>query len=136
MPGARKARVARRKEAPVRRTGVILDFVFEAGLLHAVVRNLEDEPALRVRTVFDKEFRGLGGTRAMNSLALFENIEFLAPGREIRTLVDTTAAYFARREPTRLTATVSYQTAGGEPRRTTTEHDLGIYREIAYVPQE
>ncbi len=72
----------------------------------------------------------------MNSLALFQNIEFLAPGREIRTLVDTTAAYFARREPTRLTATVSYQTVRGEPRRTTMEHDLGIYREIAYIPQE
>ena len=136
MPGARRARVARRGDATVRRPGVIVDFVFEAGLLYAAVRNLEDEPALRVTTVFDKAFRGLGGTRTMNSLALFRNIEFLAPGREIRTLVDTTAAYFARPEPTRLTATVSYQMASGEPRRTTTEHDLGIYREIAYIPQE
>jgi hypothetical protein len=121
---------------PAGRPGVILDFVFERGLLHAVVRNLDDVPALKVKTVFDKEFHGLGGGRAMNSLLLFQNVEFLAPGREIRTLVDTSAAYFARREPTRLRATVSYQTPSGELRTTTMEHDLGIYREIAYISQE
>ena len=68
----------------------------------------------------------------MNELGLFRNIEFLAPGREIRTLLDSSAAYFAREEPTTLTATISYRTPGGEEREGTVAHDLAIYQELAY----
>jgi hypothetical protein len=85
---------------------VIVDFAFERGLLFVGLRNVGDSPALEVSTSFDKPFRGLGGTREMNDLRLFRKVEFLAPGREIRTLVDSSAAYFERDEPTILTATV------------------------------
>ena len=71
----------------------------------------------------------------MNKLRLFRKIEFLAPGKEIRTLLDSSAAYFARKEPTLLTATVTYRTAAGERRRGTITHDLAIYRDLAYVPE-
>ncbi len=114
---------------------VIVDFEFERGLLFVGVRNLGARPVLEVVTEFDKPFRGLGGSREMNGLGLFKRIEFLAPGKEIRTLLDTSAAYFAREEPTRLTATVSYRTAAGERRRHSIAHDLTIYRDLAYVPQ-
>jgi hypothetical protein len=114
---------------------VIVDFQFERGLLFVGVRNLGARPVLEVTTEFDKPFRGLGGSRDMNGLALFRRIEFLAPGKEIRTLLDTSAAYFARKEPTLLTAAVSYRTAAGERRRHAISHDLSIYRELAYVPQ-
>ncbi|MGH3130827.1 MAG: hypothetical protein ACRDNX_08425, partial [Gaiellaceae bacterium] len=76
---------------------VIVDFEFERGLLYVALRNLGDRPALKVSCAFDKQFRGLGGEREMNALRLFRNVEFLAPGKEIRTLVDTSAAYFARK---------------------------------------
>jgi hypothetical protein len=114
---------------------VIVDFEFERGLLFVGVRNLGARPALEVSTRFDKPFRGLGGTRKMNGLALFKRIEFLAPRKEIRTLLDSSAAYFARDEPTLLTATVSYRTAAGERRRHAITHDLSIYRDLAYVPE-
>ena len=71
----------------------------------------------------------------MNGLALFRRIEFLAPGRDLRTLLDSSAAYFGRDEPTVLTATVAYRTPGGERRNYTITHDLSIYRELAYVPE-
>lgn len=114
---------------------VIVDFEFERGLLFVGVRNLGVRPALEVATEFDKPFRGLGGSCEMNGLRLFRRIEFLAPGKEIRTLLDTSAAYFARKEPTLLTATVSYRTATGERRRHAISHDLSIYRDLAYIPQ-
>ena len=114
---------------------VIVDFEFERGLLSIVVRNLGDRSALDVKVEFDKPFKGLGGAREMNRLALFTRIRFLAPGKEIRTLLDSSAAYFARKEPTRLTATVSYRTAAGERRRHAITHDLSIYRDLAYVPE-
>jgi hypothetical protein len=114
---------------------VIVDFEFERGLLYVAVRNLGDRPALDVRTVFDKPFKGLGGSREIERLNLFRRIRFLAPGRKIRTLLDTSTAYFARKEPMVLTATVSYRTAAGEQRRHSITHDLSIYRDLAYVPE-
>jgi hypothetical protein len=114
---------------------VIVDFAFEDGLLFVAVRNLGDQPAFDVKTEFDKSFTGLGGSREMNRMALFRRIRFLAPGKEIRTLVDSSARYFARKEPTLLSATVSYRTAAGERRRHSISHDLSIYRDLAYVPE-
>jgi hypothetical protein len=114
---------------------VILDVVFEDGLLYLALRNLGCRPALDVSCSFDKPFRGLGGERPLNELRLFRKLPFLAPGREIRTLLDSTAAYFARREPARLQATLSWRTTAGEKRRTTIVHDLAVYRELAYVPR-
>jgi hypothetical protein len=114
---------------------VIVDFEFDRGLLFVAVRNLGDRPVLDVQTTFDKPFKGLGGAREIDRLRLFKRIRFLAPGREIRTLLDSSTAYFARKEPTVLTATVSYRTAAGERRRHSITHDLSIYRDLAYVPE-
>ncbi len=114
---------------------VIVDFEFERGLLFVGVRNLGDRPALDVKIEFDKAFTGLGGSREANRLALFRRLRFLAPRKEIRTLLDSSAAYFARKEPTLLTATVSYRTAAGERRRHSITHDLSIYRDLAYLPE-
>jgi hypothetical protein len=114
---------------------VIVDFEFERGLLFVVVRNLGDRPALDVKVGFDKPFKGLGGSREMNKLALFRRIRFLAPGREIRTFLDSSAAYFARKEPVLLTANVSYRDAAGERRKVSITHDLSIYRDLAYLPE-
>jgi hypothetical protein len=114
---------------------VIVDFEFERGLLSIVIRNVSDCAALDVKVEFDKVFTGLGGTREMNGLALFSKLRFLAPGREVRALLDSSAAYFARKEPTLLTATVSYRTPAGELRRDAITHDLAIYRDLAYLPE-
>ena len=57
----------------------------------------------------------------------------LAPGKEIRTLVDSSAAYFARKEPTKLEIAVTYRDEDGARRQATIAHDLGIYRDLAYV---
>jgi hypothetical protein len=114
---------------------VIVDFEFEQGLLFVSVRNLGDRPVLDVSTSFDKPFRGLGGRREMNGMQLFKRIRFLAPGREIRTLVDSSAAYFARKEPALLTATVSYLAADGKRSSHAITHDLSIYRDLAYRPE-
>jgi hypothetical protein len=114
---------------------VIVDFEFERGLLFVVLRNLGERPALDVKVEFDKPFTGLGGARQMNRLALFAKTRFLAPGKEIRTLLDSSSAYFARKEPTLLTATVSYRTAVQKRSSHLITHDLSIYRDLAYLPE-
>jgi hypothetical protein len=112
---------------------VSVDFIFEDGLLHAMVANIGERPALKVSCRFEPAFRGLGGSVEVSRLPLFRNIEYLAPGKEIRTLVDSSAAYFARKEPTKLEVAVTYRDEDGARRQATIAHDLGIYRDLAYV---
>jgi hypothetical protein len=112
---------------------VIVDVDFDRGLLFLVVRNIGERPALDVATRFDRKLLGLGGRRDVAALPLFRNIPFLAPGKEIRTLLDSAASWFARKRATKITARVTYRDADGEEYRGTMAHDLEIYREIAYV---
>jgi hypothetical protein len=112
---------------------VIVDFIFDDGLLFVAVQNIGDKPAYKVSVEFDPPFRGVEGTRQVSQLLMFRNIEFLAPWKEIATFLDTSAAYFRRGEPTRISAAVSWRDAAGRGHSATIQHDLNIYREIGYV---
>jgi len=118
------------------RPDVIVDFVFEDGMLFVSVQNIGSQPALQVHVEFEPPFKGLGGTASIPDLPLFHNIEFLAPSRSVRTLLDSSAAYFARKEPEQITATASYGDRSGQKFSSTMRHDLSIYREIAFIPKE
>ena len=115
---------------------VILDVVFERGLLFLVVANIGERPAHRVRIRFEQPFTGIGGTRKMQRLALFRRLEFLAPGQSIEAFLDRSASYFARDEPTQLTAAFSWRTPEGERRSSTIHHDLEIYRDLGFIERE
>ncbi len=106
--------------------------MFEAGFFHLELVNLGRRPALNVSCRFEKPLSGADGT-IVTQLPLFENVPFLMPGKRIRTLLDLSAAYFARGEPTTFTATVSYQDRNGRRHRTAIEHNLEIYRDLMYL---
>ena len=115
------------------RPDVIVEFLFDRGLLSIAVRNIGDRPAFKVSVAFDKKIVGMGGAKEISALALFRNIEFLGPGREIAAFVDSSRSYFARQEPTELSLRVSYRDADGIAYETTIVHDLEIYRELGYL---
>lgn len=120
-------------EVPRRAPEVIVEFLFDRGLLSIAVRNIGERPAARVAVTFDKKITGLGGSKEISGLALFKNIEFLGPGREIVTLLDTSSSYFQRKQPTKVSARVSYQDLDQKKYEATINHDLEIYRELSYV---
>jgi hypothetical protein len=115
---------------------VLVDVVFDRGLLFLVVANTGDRPALEVRVKFDRAFTGVGGTKRMHRLALFRKLEFLAPRKSIEVFLDRSDAYFARGEPTELTARVAWRTPEGARRAATIRHDLEIYRDLGYLERE
>jgi hypothetical protein len=115
---------------------VILDVVFDRGLLFVVVANIGDRPAHRVRIRFDEPFSGVGGTKRIDRLTLFRKLEFLAPHKSIPVFLDRSAAYFAREEPLQLTAAIAWRTPEGERRSSTIHHDLAIYRDLGFVDRE
>jgi len=137
---AKKKDVA--KSAKQRSTGqtesapeVIVDFVFDDGLLFVAIENIGQKPALKVAVRFDKKISGLGGSCEISALPLFRNIEFMAPGKQIVTLLDSSASYFGRNEPTKIAARISYRDSEGKEFESTIQHDLEIYKEISYIPK-
>ncbi len=119
----------------VPRPEVIFDIDFADGLLFVSLRNIGSRPAYGVKTHLSPPCKGLGGTQAVNELPVFAGIEFFAPGKEIRFLLDSAAAWFARREPATVTAQLVYADDRGNSYETAVTHNLEIYRSLAYVPR-
>lgn len=112
---------------------VILDFIFDDGLFFISIDNIGDKPAYKVSVKFDCRLLGVNGTKEISALPLFQNIEFLAPHKRIVAFLDQSSSYFARKEPTKISALVSYLDSEQRKYAVTINHDLEIYREIGFV---
>src|SRR5689334_16772078 len=86
----------------VGRPDVIVEFLFDCGQFHIAIRNIGNRPALGISIKFSKKFSGAGGAKDVSGMSLFRNIEFLGPGREIATFLDTSHSYFQREQPTKV----------------------------------
>ena len=115
------------------RPEVIVEFLFDRGLLYISVNNIGNRPALSVSVKFDKKILGLGGTREISALAVFKNIEFLGPQREIVSLLDSSSSYFRRKQPTKISAAITYQDSEKRRYEVSIKHDLEIYRDLVFV---
>ena len=116
------------------RPDVIVEVLFDRGLFQISIKNIGDLPAIGVSIKFDKKIVGLGGSKEISALPLFRNIEFFGPGREIVTLLDTSHSYFARKQPTKISARITYSDSAKNKYEMSINHDLEIYRELTYLP--
>ena len=112
---------------------VIVDFIFDQGLLFISVKNISINPVYRVSVKFDRKLYGINGTKEISALPLFKNIEFMPPQKEITTFMDTSISYFSRKYPTKIAVKISYFDFSGNKYSHTIKHDLEIYREIGYL---
>jgi hypothetical protein len=109
--------------------GVIVDVVFEDGVLYLELANLSDRPALAVACTFDPPLVDAAG-RDVGKLRLFKKMEFLGPRRQVRTLLNSVTGITGR---ARTTVTIKYKRPGDRTFTTTAvTHDLAVYRELAY----
>lgn len=115
------------------RPEVILEFLFDRGLLYISVSNIGSRPAVRVSVKFNKKILGLGGTKEISALAVFKNIEFLGPRREITTLLDSSSSYFNSKQPTKISALVAYQDLEKHRYEISIKHDLEIFRDLIFL---
>ena len=91
-------------------TVVVVDVVFDAGLLYLELVNLGDDPAVDVTSSFEPALVDAHG-RDVSELLLFRRLGFLAPGRRIRTLLGPSSAYSES-----VAVEVQYSGAGSERR--------------------
>jgi hypothetical protein len=118
------------------RPDVIIEFLFDQGLLQLALRNIGDRPAIAISVKFDKKILGLGGAKEISGLPVFQRVEFLGPGREIVVFVDQSHSYFARKQPTKISARISYSDSEKQKYDATINHDLEIYRNLPYLTFE
>jgi len=129
-----RSRVSGRGRRPtVTSPHVIFEILFLEGMLWMVVRNIGPKPAFHIRIQFEQSFKGLEGTKRMDTLPLFKQLEFLGPDREIQTVLDRGAAYFQRNEPVRLVARASFEEETGRRYETGSIHNLEVFRDLGYV---
>jgi hypothetical protein len=113
-----------------RRPEVIVDFDVRDGLLFVTLKNIGDASAYEVTTQFDPSFRGLDGQRVVTAMDVFRRVEFMPPGKAFVQLIDPLALYVKRKEPSLLTATMSYRDRDGAQYRDLIKHDLRIYFDL------
>lgn len=137
----RKSQTARSKkltpnsaiDAGRRRPEVIVEFIFDRGLLFISVNNIGDRPATKVSVKFNQKITGLNGTKIISALPMFKNIEFLGPRREVVTLLDASDSYFRRKQPTEISVRIAYTDSEDQKYQATIKHNLEIYRDVHYV---
>jgi hypothetical protein len=110
---------------------VIVDFVFDRGLLSILVKNLGTRPAFAVRVEFSHKLMGAGSTE-ISALPLFRKLEFLPGGKGISTILDSSWSYFRSKQPVEITTRISYQDARDRKFSHSIRHNLEIYRAIGY----
>ena len=122
-------------DEPGRRPEVIVEFLFDRGLLFISVNNIGERAAFKVSVKFDHKFTGLGGSKEVSKLPLFRSLQFLGPQREIVTFLDSSDSYFRRKEPVDITARISYQDADSRQYKEVIRHNLEVFRELVYLDQ-
>jgi hypothetical protein len=122
-PGKDRSRISSDPE-------VIIDFIFEEEAFYIAVRNISDRPLYFVKAQFDPPILGIGGQEAVGKLPVFNREYFLVPGKEIVTFLDSSQAYFERKEPTRITIRLTYRDFRGRIYKVEFHHDLEIYQKL------
>ncbi len=111
---------------------VIVDFIFEDGLLFVAIKNIGPKAAYNIAVQFNPAFNGVEGKNVAEQ-ALFKSTLFLPPGKEIRTFVDSSHSYFEHKQPLHIIADVFYENKSGQKFEETIQHNLEIYQDIAYT---
>jgi hypothetical protein len=122
-----------KKRKPFPDPYVIVDFLFDRGVISISVKNIGSRPAFAVRVEFSHKLMGVEGTVEVSALPLFQALAFLPGGKEISTFLDTSASYFRGNQPKQITTRIVYSDFRGVKFSNSIHHNLEIYRDIGYT---
>jgi hypothetical protein len=122
-----------KKQEPFPDPYVIVDFLFDRGVLSISIKNIGIRPAFGVRVEFSHKLMGVEGTVEVSALPLFRALAFLPGGKEISTLLETSASYFRSKQPTQITTRIFYSDYRDVKFSNSIRHNLEIYRDIGHT---
>lgn len=115
---------------------VYFDVRTEGGLIYLVVKNIGRTVATRVKLSFTPELRCSRNDHLLGEVGFIKNgIESMPPNYEIRTLVDSSPAYFRKEElPLKYDVETTYYGGVESKKRVTNQLlDLSAYKGVSYV---
>lgn len=78
------------------------------------------------------EIIGPDGETPINGINLFRHLEFFAPGREFRVLIGYAQTYFSSKQPTTVTADISYHDQSSKGYTESITHNLLIFKDLPH----
>ncbi|MCP1676410.1 hypothetical protein J2T57_003571 [Natronocella acetinitrilica] len=130
MPGPLRRRLEAVTDG---RPDVVLDVLFDDGLLYLTLQNLGSAHAHDVHVRFDRSIRAVEGTRDITALEIFRDLAFLPVGKRIEVFLDTSGNFFAQQGDTEFVAHIRFHDATGRQYQHRARHNLAVYRDLGYV---
>lgn len=113
---------------------ILLDVLFDKGLLYLVIKNHSNVEAYDIQVNFDKDFSGIKGTQQVSGFTIFKKLAYLPPMKEIKIFWDVAISYFSRNEPTEVEVFIKWFDYTRENNFTKhIFHDISIYKELGYI---
>jgi len=124
----------RKQTEPASTPNVIVDVLFESGLLFISVENIGFLPAHKIRITFDQPILGIDG-KPINDLILFKQLEYLPPGKQLTCFLNRADLYFRSDAPAQFVVTVDFQDDREQEFQNQIRHNLSIYEDINIVTE-
>lgn len=120
--------------APPHRPRVLLDVEHRDSLFYLVLENHGDDPALDVKTGFDRPLGVERNEADLSELPAFTEVPYMVPGKTVEVFFGTATELLPKdRDAGEVTATVTYRDTDGRRYADTVTHDLEIYRHAGSV---
>lgn len=111
---------------------LIIDFDIDVELVFLSIKNCSNSPALNVSIKPSQSILGLGGTKNIAKLSIFNEIKYLAPHKEIRIFIDSYDSFFQNLKRDDISFDISYRDENKYDYKKKIQHDLSIYRDMIF----
>jgi len=112
---------------------VIFDVIFDKGVFVFSIKNITHLPAFSVRVNFDKKIMGVQGKVEISKLKIFQQLDYLAPHKEIKVFLDSASAYFQRKGPTKFIALIKWLDSEKKAFHRKIPHNLNAYKDLGFI---
>lgn len=112
---------------------VIVDFIFDRGMLFIALVNIGKAPAYSILVEFNREIQGVEGSKLISQMPLFRRMEFMPPQKKIVAFIDSSASYFQREQPAEIETVIAFKNRRGRSFLNRIKHNLNVYRDIGYI---
>jgi hypothetical protein len=111
---------------------IIVDFEVDAELVFLVVKNTGRAPALNLKIKPTAAIIGLEGKTDIAKLSIFEEISYLAPGKEIKIFVDSYESFFRHLKDWLISFALNYKDERDRWHKAKITHNLEIYSDLIF----
>lgn len=123
------------KGGPTSGPVVVLDLEYTEGVFELVLVNTGEEPAIDIGVKFSRKLTGLGGSKVISDLPLWNRLTLLRPGNEIRVFFDTANNVFRPGPQKKFTAKTAWHNSDGRRFQASYTHDFEAYRGMPEIIQ-